>query len=284
MIRVLEQFDMTGRSALVTGGGSGLGLACAEALAEAGASVTIAGTTLEKLQREAERFRSLGWTARACRLDIADEGQVSAAFDAHAEAYGGLDAAFANAGIGVGSGYIGPHGERVPHGQIDTFDVEVWHRHLAVNLTGAMYTIRHAARIMKIGKKGGSIVATTSTASTLNVPIVATAYMAAKAGVAHLVRNVALELAAFRIRVNAIAPGAFVTSIGGGALMDPAVQAIWDKIAPLGRMGQPQQIKALALYLASDASSYMTGQELIIDGGVSLGPPPPPPPPPTPSP
>lgn len=274
MNSVLQQFDLTGRSALVTGGGSGLGLAYAEALAEAGAAVTLAGTTGHKLEREAERFRQNGWRARAWQVDIADADQVSAAFDSHADAYGGLDAAFANAGIGVGSGYISPHGGRAPEGQIDTFDLEDWHRNIDVNLNGALYTMRNAARIMKIGKRGGSIVATTSNASTITVPIIATAYMAAKAAVAHLVRNVALELAVHRIRVNAIAPGAFVTNIGGGVLQNPAVQAVWDKTVPLGKMGRPHQIKALALYLASDASSFMTGAELVIDGGVSLGPPP----------
>src|SRR5207302_5148823 len=125
----------------------------------------------------------------------------------------------------------------------------------------------HAARLMKAGKKGGSIIVTTSNASTITVPIVATAYMAAKAGVAHLVRQVALELAAYRIRVNAIAPGAFVTNIGGGVLRNPEARAVWDKTIPLGKMGQPEQIKGLALYLASDASSFMTGTEVLIDGG-----------------
>jgi NAD(P)-dependent dehydrogenase (short-subunit alcohol dehydrogenase family) len=274
MSNVLEQFDLHGRSALVTGGGSGLGLACAEALAEAGAAVTLAGTTLEKLEREALRLRGMGCKARAWRLDIAEEGQVRAAFDAHAEAYGGLDAAFANAGVGVGHGYISPQGGRDPQGEIDSFDLADWDRHMAVNLNGAMYTIRHAARIMRAAGKPGSIVATTSTASTINVPIVATAYMAAKAAVRHLVRNVALELATYAIRVNAISPGAFVTNIGGGILRNPAVQEIWNKTVPMGRMGQPQQIKGLALYLASDASNFMTGQELIIDGGVTLGLPP----------
>jgi len=123
---------------------------------------------------------------------------------------------------------------------------------------------------MKAGKKSGSIIVTSSNASTITAPIVATAYVAAKAGVSHLVRNVALELAEYGIRVNTISPGLFVTNIGGGVLSDPAVQAVWDKSVPLGKMGQPSQIKALALYLASDASSFMTGAELFIDGGISL--------------
>ncbi len=139
-----------------------------------------------------------------------------------------------------------------------------------VHLTGAMYTVRHAARLMKAAKTPGSIIVTSSNASYITVPIIATAYMAAKAGVSHFVRNAALELAAHRIRVNTISPGSFVTNIGGGHLHNPNVKAHWDKIVPLGEMAQPEQIKGLALYLASDASNYMTGAELFIDGGVSL--------------
>jgi NAD(P)-dependent dehydrogenase (short-subunit alcohol dehydrogenase family) len=225
------------------------------------------------VEREAARLRGLGGTARAFEADVSDPEQVRAAIDTHVRAYGGLDIAFANAGIGIGRGFMSPLGGRDPQGQIDTCSLEDWQRTLDVNLSGAMFTIRHAVRAMKAGGKPGSIIVTTSNAAQITVPIVATAYMAAKAGVAHLVRQVALELAAYQIRLNAIAPGSFVTNIGGGVLRDPAVQDVWGKAVPLGKMGRPDQIKGLALYLASDASSYMTGAQLFIDGGVSLGPP-----------
>jgi len=270
MNSVLKQFDIRGRSALVTGAGSGIGLAYAEALAEAGASVTLAGRTAANVEREAERFRKQGWKARASQVDVADEAQVRAIFDDHLREFGRLDIAFANAGLGVGHGYMSPAGGRAADSQIDTFDVADWQRNIDVHLSGAMYTVRHAARLMKAAKAPGSIVVTSSNASVITVPIIATAYMAAKAGVAHFVRNAALELAAYKIRVNTIAPGSFVTNIGGGHLHNPAVKAVWDKIVPLGEMAQPEQIKGLALYLASDASNYMTGAELFIDGGVSL--------------
>jgi NAD(P)-dependent dehydrogenase (short-subunit alcohol dehydrogenase family) len=269
--RVLDQFDVRGRSAFVTGAASGLGLAYAEAMAEAGAAVTLADLSIEDAEREAERLRGLGLSARAWRTDVSDVAQVGAAMDAHVREYGGLDIAFANAGIGIGEGFMSTAGGRAPGGQIDTFDLAHWRQTLDVNLSGAMYTIRHAARVMKAANRPGSIIVTSSNAATITVPIVGTSYMAAKAGVSHLVRQVALELAAHRIRVNAIAPGSFVTNISGGVLRDPAVQAVWDRSVPLGKMGQPAQIKALALYLASDASSFMTGAELIIDGGVALG-------------
>lgn len=270
MNSVLKQFDIQGRSALVTGAGSGIGLAYAEAMAEAGASVTLAGTTAANVEREAARFRQLSWKAHASQMDVADEDQVRDTFDGHMREFGRLDIVFANAGAGIGHGYVSPGGGRPADGQIDTFDVADWQRNLDVHLTGVMYTVRHAARLMKAAKTPGSIIVTSSNASIITVPLIATAYMAAKAGVAHFVRNVALELAAYRIRVNTIAPGSFVTNIGGGHLHNPAVKAVWDKIVPLGEMAQTEQIKGLALYLASDASNYMTGAELFIDGGVSL--------------
>jgi NAD(P)-dependent dehydrogenase (short-subunit alcohol dehydrogenase family) len=123
---------------------------------------------------------------------------------------------------------------------------------------------------MKPARKG-SIIATSSNAALINEAIVGTAYMPAKAGVAHFVRHMAMELAEYRIRVNAIAPGPFVTNIGGGWLKDPVVRAAWDSKVPLGRMAEPEQIKPLALYLASDASSYVTGSQIVIDGGFMVG-------------
>ena len=129
-----------------------------------------------------------------------------------------------------------------------------------------------AVRIMKASGKGGSIIATASNAGLVSEPIVGMPYMPAKAGVLHMVRHLALELAEFRIRVNAIAPGPFVTNIGGGWVKnDPVARAAWDAIVPLGKMAETDQIKPLALLLASDASDYMTGSHVVIDGGMMLG-------------
>jgi NAD(P)-dependent dehydrogenase (short-subunit alcohol dehydrogenase family) len=192
--------------------------------------------------------------------------------DDHDAACGGLDICFANAGIDPGAGFWNPEGHRNPDGQVDTFDPARWERTMAVNLTGVYYTIREAVRIMKRAGRGGSIIATASNAGLVSEPIVGMAYMPAKAGVLHMVRHLALELAEFGIRVNAIAPGPFVTNIGGGWVKkDPVVRAAWDAIVPLGRMAEADQIKPLALLLASDASDYMTGSHVVIDGGMMLG-------------
>jgi NAD(P)-dependent dehydrogenase (short-subunit alcohol dehydrogenase family) len=270
-MNTLDQFAISGRSAIVTGAASGIGLAYAEAMAEAGARVTLTDIDGAAAEREAARLRGLGQDARADQLDVVDRERTAAVFDAHVAAFGGLDIAFANAGIDPGPGFWNPAGHRNEDGQIDTFDPALWDRAIAINLTGVYNTIRAAAKAMKAGGKPGSIVATSSNAALVNEAIVGLPYMPAKAGVAHMVRHVAFELAEYGIRVNAIAPGPFVTNIGGGWLKDPVVREAWDKSVPLGRIAETYQIKPLALYLASDASSYVTGSHMLIDGGMALG-------------
>lgn len=273
----LDRFDIKGRTALVTGAASGIGLAYAEAMAEAGAAVTLTDIDAEGAEREAERLRGQGCDVRADRLDVSDWDQVVAAFDAHAKAYGGLDICFANAGIDTGAGFWNPAGHRNPDGQVDTYDPKRWERSIQINLNGVFHTVSNAVRIMKQdgranGRTGGSIITTASNAGLVTEPIVGLPYMPAKAGVLHMVRALGLELAEFGIRINAIAPGPFVTNIGGGWLKkDPVARAAWDAIVPLGQVAETDQLKPLALLLASDASDYMTGSHVVIDGGMMLG-------------
>lgn len=272
-MKTLDQFDIAGRSALVTGAASGIGLAYAEAMAEAGAKVTLTDINGEGVAREAARICAEGGQARAAQLDVRDRARMRAVFDEHVAAFGGLDICFANAGIDPGPGFWNPGGFRNENGQIDTLDPEHdWDRSLSINLTGIFNTIREGARCIKAVGKGGSIIATASNAGLFNDPIVGMAYMPAKAGVLHMVRHAALELAEYKIRVNAIAPGPFVTNIGDGWVKkNPVAKAAFDKTIPLGGMADTDQIKPLALLLASDASSYMTGSHVVIDGGVVLG-------------
>lgn len=273
----LDRFDIKGRSALVTGAASGIGLAYAEAMAEAGAAVSLTDVDADGAEREASRLREMGYEVRAARLDVSNWDDVVAAFDAHDAAYGGLDICFANAGIDTGAGFWNPAGHRNPDGQVDTYDHKRWDRSIQVNLNGVFYTVSNAVRIMKKdgranGRTGGSIITTASNAGLVTEPIVGLPYMPAKAGVLHMVRALGLELAEFRIRINAIAPGPFVTNIGGGWLKkDPVARAAWDAIVPLGSVAETEQLKPLALLLASDASDYMTGSHVVIDGGMMLG-------------
>jgi len=277
-MKTLDQFDVTGRSALVTGAASGIGLAYAETMAEAGARVTLTDIDSAGVERETKRLADLGHDVLWGVCDVSDLSQVAAAVDAHVAHYGGLDICFANAGLDVGNGFWTPNDDRNPDGQIDVYDPERWYKSIGINLNGVFHTVREAARAMKANEKngarrGGSIVITSSNAAEVNEAIVGVPYMAAKAGVKHFMRHAAFELAAFGIRVNAIAPGPFVTNIGDGWVKkNPAAKKAWDELCPLGRMAETYQIKPLALLLASDAGSYMTGSHVMIDGGMQLGP------------
>jgi NAD(P)-dependent dehydrogenase (short-subunit alcohol dehydrogenase family) len=275
--RTLDQFDIAGRSALVTGAASGIGLAYAECMAEAGAKVTLTDIDVETLAREAKRLKEQGHDVRWAVCDVTDLLAVSSTFDEHVAAWGGCDIAFANAGLDVGNGFWSPEDKRNPAGQIDVYEKARWDRSIDINLTGVFHTVREAARVMKAnekrgGRRGGSIVITSSNAAEVNEAIVGVPYMAAKAGVKHFMRHAAYELAAFGIRVNAIAPGPFVTNIGDGWVKkNPAAKAAWDEMVPVGKMAETYQIKPLALLLATDAGSYMTGSHVMIDGGMQLG-------------
>lgn len=278
-MKTLDQFDLTGRSGLVTGAASGLGLAYAEVLAEAGAKVTLTDIDAEGAARECARLVDQGYDARWDSCDVSKLEDVARAFDHHVAAYGGCDVAFANAGLDVGNGFWTPEGTRNPDGQIDVYDPDRWYKSIGINLNGVFHTVREAARVMKAnrhrpnGRRGGSIVITSSNAAEVNEAIVGVPYMAAKAGVKHFMRHAAYELAAYGIRVNAIAPGPFVTNIGDGWVKkNPAAKAAWDQLVPVGRMAETYQVKPLALLLASDAGSYMTGAHVMIDGGMQLGP------------
>jgi len=167
------------------------------------------------------------------------------------------------------SGWAGAR-ERDPRGALESYSDERWNRVIEVNLTGVFATLRAAARIMK-PQRSGKLIVTTSVAGYQCEPAIGAAYPAAKAGAAHLMRSVAHELAAFNITVNAIAPGWFVTNIGGGHAKNPQVQREMAAVMPMGRVGFPDDIKGLALFLASPASAYITGQEITIDGGWTLG-------------
>ncbi len=271
---VSSRFDVTGFGAVVTGGASGLGLAYAEVLAAHGARVTLVDVDAASVAVQAARLQAEDLDVRAAVADVTDHPALDRAVDEAAEAYGRLDVVFANAGIDPGAGFVGAWAggsrPRVEEGALERYTDERWNRVIEVNLNGVFATVRAAARHMR-PRRFGRIVVTTSLAATRVEPAIGAAYMAAKAGARHLVRSVALELAAFGITVNAIAPGFFVTNIGGGHAHDPGVQAALAKEIPMHRVGLPEDIKALALFLASPASDYITGQEVVIDGGWGLG-------------
>jgi len=166
--------------------------------------------------------------------------------------------------------WAGSQRPRNAEGSLERYTDERWNRVIDINLNGIFATLRAAARIMR-PQRSGRMIVTTSVAAYQCEPAIGSAYMAAKAGAAHLMHAVALELAAFNITVNAIAPGFFVTNIGGGHAKQASVQTAMGKAIPMHRVGFPDDIKGLALFLASPASAYLTGQQISIDGGWTLG-------------
>jgi NAD(P)-dependent dehydrogenase (short-subunit alcohol dehydrogenase family) len=273
-VKIPDLFKVKGYGVVVTGGASGIGLGYAEAFASNGARVTILDVHPQRIKDETKRLRAEGLDIRGEVVDVTDHKALDAAIDGADRAYGKLDVMFANAGIDPGVGFVGDWaGEerpRVPEGAIENYTDERWNRVIEINMNGVFATVRAAARHMK-PRKSGRIIITTSLAATRIEPAIGVAYMTAKAGIRNFMRTVALELSAFNITVNAIAPGYIVTNIGGGHALNPVEQKAVAKTIPMHRVGYPRDMYGLALFLASPASDYITGQEIIVDGGQSLG-------------
>lgn len=258
-------FDVSGRAAIVTGAASGLGLAIAEVMAENGARVMMADIDGVGLEKAAAALGGRGLAVEASVVDVADTHRLRQAIDATAVRFGGLDVAVANAGISAGPGFA------LPGGGLDAVSMAKWDEVLQVNLTSVFVTMQAAAAHMK-PRRGGRIIVVSSIGGMQAEPLVGYAYAATKAAVNNLVRQAALELAPHNVLVNAIAPGPFLTNIAGGRLhTDPDVVARFESMVPLGRIARADEIKGLALLLASPASSFITGTVIPIDGGATAG-------------
>jgi NAD(P)-dependent dehydrogenase (short-subunit alcohol dehydrogenase family) len=273
-VKISKLFDVEGYGVIVTGGASGIGLGFAEAFAGNGARVTILDLDAQRVADETKRLRSAGFDIRGVVLDVTDHAALDAAVDETVRLYGRLDVMFANAGIDPGVGFVGDWAgsdrPRVPEGAIENYTDERWNRLIEVNMNGIFATVRAAVRHMK-PRKFGRIVITTSLAATRIEPAIGAAYMTAKAGIRNFMKTVAMELAAYNITVNAIAPGYIVTNIGGGHAHNPIEQKAVAKTIPMHRVGYPEDMHGLALFFAAPASEYITGQEVIVDGGMGLG-------------
>ncbi len=272
-INASDLFTVEGHGAIVTGGASGIGLGYVEALAGKGDRVTMFDVDPWRVEAETGRLRTAGFDVSGEVVDVTDHAALDAAVDSVAAHYGRLDAMFANAGIDSGPGFVtgwaGEDRPRAAQGELDRYTDQRWNRVIEVNLNGVFATVRAAARYMK-ARRHGRIVITTSLAGRRVEPAIGSAYMAAKAGAAHFMHCAALELAAYGITVNAIAPGFIVTNIGGGHAKAAEVQQRMARAIPLGRVGFPADLHGLALFFASAASSYITGQEIVVDGGWGL--------------
>jgi NAD(P)-dependent dehydrogenase (short-subunit alcohol dehydrogenase family) len=266
MATLQQMFDVTGKSVIVTGGASGIGQAYAEVMAENGARVCIFDINPATLEQVVVEMSAHGADVWGQIVDVSDRPAMANGFDAVARKHGSIDVVFANAGIDPGPGFMHADGARNPDGAIENIPDDQWDRGIELNLTSVYVTVKNAVRHMK-PNGGGRIIVTSSIAAMINESIVGTSYMPAKAGVDHFVRHMAMELGAYGILINSINPGPFMTNIAGGRLKIPADRKAFEEQSLIGRIGDPEDIKGLALYLAAPCSSYVTGSAFVIDGG-----------------
>src|SRR5262245_1499318 len=247
---------LAGKAALVTGGGSGIGLACAAALARDGAVVTIAGRNETRLRDAAAGLASeLGCAVHWTPCDVTDEAAVERAVTRAAEPLGGLHIAVANAGGGAG-------------GPILSTGLDMWRYVMDVNVTGTFLTVKHAGQAM-VRSGGGAIVAISSIAAVLTHRLMAP-YCTSKAAIEMLVRCVADELGPLGVRANAVRPGLVPTELAAPLADDGDVVADYLDQMPLRRLGKPEDVAAAVRYLAGPESSWVTGQMFAADGGHTL--------------
>ncbi len=254
----LEKFRLDGKTAFITGGGRGIGLAAAEAFAEAGARVVISGPDETLLADGIESLRAAGHEAESIIMDVRDSARVRDVAEAMNADGRQVDILFANAGIAWPD--IG--GEEM--------DDATWDEVIDINLNGVFRCCRSFGKHM-IARGSGSVITTGSMSGIIsNVPQRQVHYNASKAGVHHLTRSLAGEWGLKGVRVNAIAPGYINTAISGPALKNRALTDIWFPRTPMGRGGEASEIATVALFLASDAASFMTGSVVVVDGGYCV--------------
>lgn len=251
-------FDLTGKVALVTGGNSGIGLGMARAIAEAGADIAIWGTNSAKNAAAKASLADTGRKVLTLECDVGDEAAVEAAMAHTLSELGRVDGCFANAGVGGG-------GRATPF--VD-YSTEAWRRVMRVNLDGAMFTFRAAARAMVAQGTGGTMAGTASLAA-IEGAARNEHYAATKGGLISMLRSLAVELARYRIRANAILPGWIETDMTANSIANEKFSGNVMPRIPMRRWGTGADFGGIAVYLMSDASAYHTGDEFVIDGGYS---------------
>ena len=252
----MDQFDLSGHVSVVTGGNRGIGLGIARGLAKAGATVAIWSRATDRNEAAVADLEALGVEALAVACDVADESSVIAAMERTMAAFGRVDSLFANAGT---SGM----------GKFPTdFDLDEWNRVMDVNLTGVFLTTRIVADHLVERGEGGSIVLTGSVVARLALPL-APHYTASKGAVLSLGRSLANRLGRHGIRVNVLSPGWVETEMAEGVISDERSAGYFMSRIPLRRWGAIEDFEGPAVFLASEASAFMTGAELVIDGGIS---------------
>ena len=244
-------FDLTGKVALVIGASSGLGRQFAKALANQGASVAVAARRIEKLEETKAQVEELGAECIVVPCDVTDEQSVINCIAAVVEKFGKLDILCNNSGIIVWE-------------ELLNSTTEGWNRTMATNVTGAYIASREAARVMV--KQGSGRIINTASIASHGGEFGAVSYYSSKAAIANLTRALACELSPLGINVNAIAPGVFATELTADSINSPMAEAQKEAL-PLRRFGREGELDGILIYLASDASSFCTGQVIYVDGG-----------------
>jgi len=260
-----ELFDVSGLVTIVTGGAKGLGRSMAEAMIDNGAQVVLFDIDSKTLDATVADLASRGEVSGVV-VDVTERTALANAINDVAARFGRLDVVFANAGVAAGPGFLDYDRNRHPEGALEAIPEALWDSVVAINLTGAFNTLRAAAPHMK-KQKSGRIILTASIAGIRPSTVVGSTYPITKAGVLQLTKQAALELAKYNVMVNAIVPGPFLTD-----LTNPELKKVFEARAPSHRVADATEIQGLALFLASPASSYVTGTHMVIDGGATLGP------------
>lgn len=259
MVMTYAPFDLTGKVALVTGGNGGIGLGMAEGLARAGATVAVWGRDQAKLDRAAGQLSEIGVRVAARVVDVSDEEAVRVGMEDIISSLGRVDAVFANAGIGGRTRFL-------------DLDAAELRRVLAIDLEGALWTLREAARHMvaraEAGDPGGSLVTTSSVSAVRGAPTLQS-YAAAKGALVSVTKGLAAEFGRYGVRANTIIPGWIRTEMTEGSFDRPEVQEAILRRVPIRRWGARDDFAGIAVYLASDASAYHSGDTLVVDGGYT---------------
>jgi len=272
---MLEEFSLKGKVAIVTGAGRGIGKTIALTLAEAEADITLAARTVEQIERTAEEIRKMGRKALAVPTDVTKRDQVASVVEQTVSQFGRIDILVNNAGVPILKPISFVPGMKLEGWQTaDSWDTplteEEWHLVLNTNLTSA-FLFAQAVGPHMLRQKKGKIINTSSNSADL-APSYFSAYCVSKAGLSMFTRCLATEWASYNICVNAIGPGSVLTELSAPVLNDPERREFILRAIPMGRMGETREVALLVVYLASEASNWVTGQTFYIDGGqISRG-------------
>lgn len=253
MFKLTDLFDLTGKTALITGSSRGLGYAIAEGMAQAGATVILNGRNAENLKETYDDFTAKGYPVHSALFNVTDESEIRAQVAHIQDTVGTIDILVNNAGIQY----------RQP---LEEFDVQQWRNVIDVNLNGVFLTTQAVVQGM-IAQQSGKIINIASLMSEVSRKTIS-AYTASKGAVKQLTRSMATEWAPHNIQANAIAPGFFATEMNTALINNPEFDGWVKGRTPAGRWGKPEELVGLAVFLASNASSFVNGQTIYVDGGL----------------